>query len=77
MFNVIIRFFPFWLGMAMGRVWGRDPIPRPHPIIPAPSPIPAPSTPHRVPAPPQYEFSFFIFFVSLFLAKIHETKKFY
>jgi hypothetical protein len=39
MSNVIIRFFSFWLGMAMGRVWGRDPIPRPRPVIPTPSPI--------------------------------------
>ncbi len=43
--------------MAMGRVWGGDPIPRPRPVISAPS-------------PPQYEFSLLflllLFSVSLF-----------
>ena len=63
--------------MAMGQVWGGDPIPCPCPVIPAPSPIPAPPCSrgnflHPIPAPqgtcryPPHPNMNFLFFSFLF-----------
>ena len=63
------------VGMAMGRVWGGDPIPLPRPVIPTPPRsrgnflplVLAPQGTHRYPPRPNINFYFlFIFCFTLF-----------